>query len=208
MADATQSQTDNAAQSQTDTKQGQSQADNQTQSGADTKTDDKAETFDRAYVEKLRTESAGYRTKLHTVEGELQKFKDSQLSEIDRAKREATDASAKATQLEAELKQSRVMADVALHSVGLKIVDADAAYKLMDVSAVEFDTDGKPKNVKTLLNHLIKEKTFLLGSTVTTKPNNPGRDGAGLTLDQIKKMTPAEIIANKEAVDAVLAANA
>src|SRR5262249_27224583 len=60
--------------------------------------------FDEEYVKTLRSEAAGYRTRATAAEAELQKQKDAQLSEVERAKKEATDAQARAKELEANLR--------------------------------------------------------------------------------------------------------
>ena len=138
--------------------------------------------FDAEYVQKLRQEAADYRTKHNAAQGELQKLKDAQLSETDRAKKEATDALAKAQQLEADLKSARVQAGIAVQANGLKIVDADAAYRLLDQGAIQFDDQGKPTNLKELLAQLIKDKPYLIDKPgATTNANNPGRDTKEIT---------------------------
>lgn len=136
-------------------------------------------TFDEAYVSKIRQEAADYRTKLRTAEAELEKRKAAELSETDRAKKEAADATAKLTDLEARLRASTVRAEIAVLGAGLKLVDADAAYRLLDQGAIQFDEDGQPANLKPLLQTLIKDKPYLVANaTTTTQANNPGRDGA------------------------------
>jgi hypothetical protein len=164
--------------------------------------------FDEAYVQTLRSESADYRTKLRAAEEKLTKLENAQLSETERAKKEATDAQTKAQQLEKDLKDSRVRAEIAVQAPGLKIVDADAAHKLLDGGAIQFDDQGKPTNVKTLLEVLVKDKPFLIQQAgTTTPPNNPARDGSNtLTKEAIEKMSPQEINANWEQVQKVLAA--
>jgi hypothetical protein len=136
-------------------------------------------TFDEAYVKQLRTEAAGYRKRASEAETELQKIKDAQLSETERAKKEAADAQAKAQKLEADLKAQSVRAEIAVLGSGLKIVDADAAYRLIDQAAIQFDDTGRPSNVKALLDQLVKDKPYLIEkASPSTPPNNPSREGA------------------------------
>lgn len=165
--------------------------------------------FDEAYVQSLRQESAGYRTKLQAAEAKLKSFEDAQLTAQQKAEKDATDAKQRAEQLEAKLRESSIRAEVAVQSVKLKIVDPDAAFRLLNQKSIEFDEDGQPKNVEAALSALVKEKPFLLGqATVTTNVNNPARTTTTtLTLEQIKQMSPAEINARWNEVQMVLAAN-
>jgi hypothetical protein len=164
--------------------------------------------FDEDYVKNLRDESAGYRKRAREAEGELQKLKDAQLSETERAKKEAADALAKAQRLESDLKAQSVRAEIAVLGSGLKIVDADAAYRLIDQAAIQFDDTGRPSNVKALLDQLVKDKPYLIEKAgVTTPPNNPGRQGTTLTKEMLSKMTAEQIAKlDQKEVDAALAA--
>lgn len=165
--------------------------------------------FDLAYVEKLRQESADYRTKLRAAEADLEKRRASELSETDRAKKEAADATAKLTEAETRIKAAQTRAEIATLGAALKLVDADDAYRLLDQAAIQYDDDGRPKNLKPLLEALIKAKPYLVqGATTTTSANNPGREG-GLTYtkEQLAKMTPQQVAKlDQKLVDQALAA--
>ena len=148
----------------------------------------KQETFSAGYVKELRNEAAANRTKASELETR------------------ATTAETKVAQLEQRLRARDVEAEVAKHAGELKIASASAAFKLLDQSKVQFDKDGNPTNVKELLTELIKTETFLVNPAVTTNSTNPAREGAKFTREQIEKMTPAEINANWDEVQKVLAA--
>lgn len=136
-------------------------------------------TFDAAYVENLRKESADYRTKLRAAEAKLEERAKADMSETERAKKEAADATAKVQEFEAKLKASNTRAETATLAASLKIVDADAAFRLLDQAAIQYDDDGKPTNLKPLLEALVKDKPFLIATPgPSTNPNNPGREGA------------------------------
>lgn len=136
-------------------------------------------TFDEAYVKQLRQEAAGYRKKAAEAEAELEKRKAAELSETDRARKEAADAQAKLQANEAKLKTARVKAAVGILAASLKIVDADAAHRLLDQAAIQFDDDGEPTNVKALLDQLVRDKPYLIEKGgPTTPPNNPSRPDA------------------------------
>jgi hypothetical protein len=53
--------------------------------------------------------------------------------------------------------------EVMLAAQGLSVIDLDAAYRLLDPAALEFDaTTGKPTNVDKALKDLIKAKPYLV----------------------------------------------
>lgn len=79
----------------------------------------------------------------------------------------------------------------------LGIVDPDAAYKLLDKEAIEYEENGKPKNVETLLQSLLKGKPYLAGSG--TSAMNAGKTRK-FSREEIEKMSPAEINKNWDAI--------
>lgn len=191
-------------QSQADSGGQQSQVDNQ---GGE-KGSQGEKTFDQAYVEKIRQEAAGYRTKLRDAEAELEKRKAAELSETERAKKEAADATAKLAEAEARIKAAQTRAEIATLGAALKLADADDAYRLLDQAAIQYDEDGRPKNLKTLLEALVKAKPYLVQGAASTSVNNPARTGATYTKEQLAKMTPREIAKlDQKLVDQALTAD-
>jgi hypothetical protein len=118
----------------------------------------------------------------------------------------------KTTQLEKERetwqskqKETAAQYDVALKAAKLGIVDPDAAWKLMDKSALEYDADDKPNNTELLLQGLLKEKPYLAdgGSSAA----NPAKQTSTFTRDQIEKMSPEQINKNWEGIKGFLERN-
>lgn len=68
-------------------------------------------TFDRAYVEKLRGEAAGYRTRAQAAEAKVQEFEQESLSEQEKAQKRAEAAEAKAADAERLLARYEVAAE-------------------------------------------------------------------------------------------------
>ena len=88
----------------------------------------------------------------------------------DADKSELQKAVEKSTQLEKEReswlgKQKEIAAqyDVAIKAAKLGIVDPDAAWKLLDKSALEYGADDKPLNTELLLQGMLKDKPYLAG---------------------------------------------
>ena len=94
-------------------------------------------------------------------------------------------------------KELAVQSSIASLSAKLGIVDADAASRLLDKGAIEFDANGMPTNTEALLNDLLKAKPYLAGAG--TSAMNPGR-ARKFSREEIEKMTPAEINKNWDAI--------
>lgn len=163
-------------------------------------------TYDEAYVQQLRREAAENRVKRTEAERKLKDIEDAQLSEAEKAKKEATEAKAQLEQLQIQLRERSIRAEIGALATKLKLADVDAAFQLMNRSSVEFDDQGGPQNVETLLTSLVKDKPFLVSQTgVTTSTTNPPRAQTTFTKEQIEQMTPQEINANWAEVQKVLA---
>jgi len=98
--------------------------------------------------------------------------------------------------------------EVMLAASRMKIVDPEAAYRLLDLSQIEFAEDGTPKNLDQALKDLIKAKPYLVGPAAPGSPTNPERPHTSLTLDEIKRMSPEEINRRWAEVQLVLAQGA
>lgn len=143
--------------------------------------------FDAGYVTALRAEAAEYRIKHKAVQEALEKANQelARLSEQNR----------------------RNAIQIAIQTAQTRVVDADAAMRLLDEKRIEFAEDGRPKNIDELLRELVEARPYLAAATtaVSTPAANPARSGtARLTPEQIAQMTPAEINANWEAVKETL----
>lgn len=108
------------------------------------------------------------------MEAAVKAHKDAQ----DKAKTDLEKAQEAAQKAEAEREKALsaandrlIRAEVKLQASELGVVDADAAYALMDRSEVEVADDGAVKGVKEALEALVKAKPYLKGSAT------PGRSG-------------------------------
>ena len=95
-----------------------------------------------------------------------------------------------------------LQSEIVSESARLGIVDADAAYKLLDKTAIEYDEAGKPRNVEALLRELLKSKPYLAG-VGGSSVMNPEKTQM-FTREQIEKMSTAEINKNWDAIKSYL----
>lgn len=164
----------------------------------------------KAMLEAARKEAVAERKKRQQFEARLAEIEKAQMSEAERAKAEAEEATKRAAAAEDELKRLRVRSIVIERAGAKGFIDADAAFRLLDV---EWDSEGDLKTqADAALDALAAERKYLVARTAepTTSPaNGQTRTGSKLTLDDLKRMSREEIAAiPKDEVDAVLRGSA
>lgn len=156
-----------------------------------------------------RKEAGKYRTERNQFETELKKRTDAELSEAEKLKKQAEEATGKLTARETELRLERTERAIERAASKLGIVDPETALALIG-GKVEYGDDGKPTNIEALLTDLVKAKPFLLasGAAPATGAGAPGRQRGQLTRADIANMTRVQIDANYDEVMKVLASGA
>ncbi len=122
------------------------------------------ERFDAQYVRDLRKEAAGYRARLRELESKLKADEDAKLSEQEKLQKRLKELEQLTESQEKALRAATTEYEVKLAAARLGIVDPEAAWKLLNVSDLEFDESGKPKNLENALKELIKNKPYLAGT--------------------------------------------
>jgi hypothetical protein len=179
--------------------------------------DPEPQTFDAAYVAKLRDENAKWRTKLRETEEaqkelakQLKEREDADLSEQDRTAKqleetraEAAEAARQVALRDAMIRESLLEADAVKASVhpDLNIQDPDAAFRLMDRSLIEWDEDtGRATNLPEVLKALVTARPYLAGEPgkviPPVDPTNPRREPPVTipTRTQLSEMTQEQIM--------------
>jgi len=149
------------------------------------------ERFDAEYVRKLRAEAAEYRKRLRELEGKVKADEEAKMTEQERLQKRLAELERKEIEYQQSLQARTLEYEVKLQAAQLGIVDAEAAYKLIDLSEIEFDENGKPVNVDKVLRNLISNRSWLVAGARASSPTNPAR--TKLTIDDIKRMSEAEI---------------
>lgn len=155
--------------------------------------------FDETYVKKLREEAASWRTKAQAAEGKVTEFEKAQMTEAERLKAEAETVKQQLEQARVEARQARAKAAIAQHAVAAGL-DVGLAEKLIDV---QFDDGGQPTGIEAAIADLLGKHPHLkagFGGGAT----NPQRQ-SGLTVEEIKRMTPDQVQARWKEVEAALA---
>lgn len=166
---------------------------------------DAPEKFDAEYVKSLRAENAKHRTQLKAVEAELTQFRQSQMTEAEKAAVRLKELETQNAQLITAQRDNALRSAITTAAARLGVKHVDAALKLIDPSALDIGDDGKVSGADAAMRDLVKLYPGLFGP-VTDNPGNPdtGRR-SGLTLDEIKRMTPEQVMERRAEVEVVLA---
>ncbi len=159
------------------------------------------EKFDAEYVKKLRAEAAGYRTRLSELETKVKASEDAKLSETERTAKRLAELEREQATYQRERQERTLKYETMLAANKLGIVDPDAAYRLLDLSQVEFDGDGQPKDVEKHLQRLLKDRPYLAGQGgSTSSPTNAARVSTGGTFTKAQIADRAFWNANRDAI--------
>lgn len=161
-------------------------------------------------------ELAAERERLAKLEAEQRQRQESEMKEQNRFKElyEQALAELEKTKLlmqerETALQKRQIENAFILAANGKNIIDPDAALKLANLSGVKI-TDEGVNGVNEALETLIKERPYLVKAATgqapvapQIPPMNPA-GGVAFTREAIEKMTPAQVIANWDAVQATI----
>lgn len=131
-----------------------------------------ADDYERMIAE-LRKEAAGYRTKNKKYEEEEAKRAEAQLSEQQKLEKRNADLQKSLDDTLKSHQEYKINAEVRLQAAQLGFADLSDAMRLLDLTAIEYDQDGAPSNVKNLLSQLLKAKPYLAGKPAT-QPSSGG----------------------------------
>lgn len=161
------------------------------------------ERFDTEYVRRLRAEAAEYRRKLRELESKVKADEEAKMTEHERLQKRLAELERKEIEYQQFLQARTLEYEVKLHAAKLGIVDPDAAYRLIDISQVEFGEDGKPTNIERVLKDLVVRKPYLAGiGSGSVSPTNPaqGRISGQQVFTRSQLRDPKFFAANRDAI--------
>jgi molecular chaperone GrpE (heat shock protein) len=129
---------------------------------------------------KLSAEAAAYRRKVRELEQKLKQYEEAQLSEQEKLQRRLAELERERAQWERNLQETVLRYEIQLAAQRLGVVDTDAAYKLIDLADVEFDEEGRPTNVETVVRALLQKRPWLAPSS-SIPASNPATASSGAT---------------------------
>jgi hypothetical protein len=120
-------------------------------------------------------------------------------TELEKAQTRADEAEKRATQIEAEAKETRLRSSILAEAAKAdrKIVDPEAVIALLDRSTLELDDSGVPTNIATAMDSLLEARPYLVvvdGGTRGSADQGARSGGAKqLTKEALKSMAPEEV---------------
>ena len=122
----------------------------------------------RKALKDTNAESAGRRKRLEELETAEQARQTASLTETEKQakaaealKQQAADLQKQLEVVQRESQERTIRYEVMLKASNMGIIDLDAATKLMDWQELEFNEDGTPKNIDSVLKKLIKDRPYL-----------------------------------------------
>ncbi len=154
-----------------------------------------ANTFDQSYVDSIRSESAKYRKRAQDAEEQVKKHDQDQMSELEKAQSQATDAEAKVDGLENLLAGERTRNAVTLEATKMAFQDPADALSLIDVNDLNIDDETKrptTKSVQGALKTLVKDKPYLVKEAPKPGSADGGAGGGAGDLTEEEKIAAHE----------------
>lgn len=172
-----------------------------TEPGAETSDDEEVrdpKALLRTYKQ-LQEQSKAQRAELKRLQDAAKAAEDAKLSESERLTKRVAELEA-ADKARAQALLERTLAyEIKLQAAGLSIVDPDAAAKLVDLSAIEFDAAGTPQGVDKALKALIKDKPWLIAAGAA--PGATGQQPAAGTANPATRSSSATSTRRYSAAD-------
>jgi hypothetical protein len=151
------------------------QEDNDQDGGGDTgkKTGEKSftqEDLDKIIRDRIKRERKAWEQK---IEDEKKK---AAMTESERLKAEKEESEKKAQSIIERANQRLIRSEVIAQAAGLKIIDPEAAFALMDKTDVKVEDDDRVTGVKEALEDLVKSKPYLVGKANAKKTGDDQSD--------------------------------
>jgi LPS O-antigen subunit length determinant protein (WzzB/FepE family) len=149
--------------------------DNDQDGGGDTgkKTGEKSftqEDLDKIIRDRIKRERKAWEQK---IEDEKKK---AAMTESERLKAEKEESEKKAQSIIERANQRLIRSEVIAQAAGLKIIDPEAAFALMDKTDVKVEDDDRVTGVKEALEDLVKSKPYLVGKASAKKTGDDQSD--------------------------------
>lgn len=147
---------------------------------------------------KLRSENQSLRKRLRDLEAQVKAREEAELSEQERMQRRMIELETQIETTRSKARDVALRAEIANRAATLGIVDVDAASRLLDLDALEYDDDAEGWiGVDDALRALTQDRPWLISTAAPAgsgaNPTNPPRRRARVTREALSKMTQSEI---------------
>ena len=120
---------------------------------------------------------------LEQLRSERKAAEDAKLSDQERLTKRIAELEQDKVDRDRELQERLVRSDTIVSASRQGFADPEDAFRLLDHSALEYDSDGKPKNLEKLLGDLLKAKPYLASAAARATGSAGGGvrgNGSGL----------------------------
>jgi multidrug efflux pump subunit AcrA (membrane-fusion protein) len=144
----------------------------------------------RAALKKANKEAAERRKLLEQYEAERKQKEEAELSELDKLRRQLEQEQKRREEAERRARERLLKAEVQAHATRLNFLDPGDAWRLLDLSDIDYDENGEPLGIAEKLQVLAKEKPYLLRRQPVAETN--AREGRGrqdgMTEDKLRQL--------------------
>jgi len=136
----------------------------------------------RKALKAANRESAQRRKRLEELEKQEAERQEAELSEMEKLQKKLAEQQAEIERVQNEARQVRVKSAVITKASEMNFQDPEDAYRLIDVSAIEVDSNGQPEGVDELLQALAESKPYMIKKAqkfVQGAATNPGDNVTG-----------------------------
>lgn len=140
---------------------------------------------------KLSAEAAAYRRRVRELEAKLKQYEEAQLSETERLQRKISDLERQQAEWDRQRQETVLRYETMLAAQRLGIIDPDAAWRLLDLSSVEYDDEGNPTNIEAVLRGLVQKRPWLAGQSAMPASNPATGTAAMRTFTRSQLRDPA-----------------
>jgi hypothetical protein len=147
---------------------------------------------------KLRSENQSLRKRLRDLEAAQKAREEAELSEQERAQRRMIELEEQVKTTTQRARDAALRAEINAAATKFGIVDVDAASRLLDTNALEYDDTDGWVGVDDALRTLTQDRPWLVQTNThtpgaTANPTNPPRRRSTLTKEALSKMSKAEV---------------
>lgn len=156
----------------------------------------------------FREELKATKARNKALEAELDALRTANLTAAEKQAKQLADRERTILERETALQERSTRLALQEQARRLGFRNPEVAARLLDREQLTFNEDGTPENADTLLKALLKSEPYLASSFSAAGIDQGARDGGGtgLSMDDIKKMSQAEVMARYDEVMAAMGA--
>ena len=131
-----------------------------------------------AVIARLNAEAKQHRQRAEAAEAKLKAAEEQGLSEVEKLQRRVADEESRRIEAENRVQEVTLSGAVRAAAVKAKAVDPDLIWRVIDINAVETDSDGQPVNLDKLVGDAKKAHPVLFERVAGSGDGGPSGESA------------------------------